>query len=166
MNSIQPVVLGDDRVFISSELQNGCALLRVSPPDSGSSSTHGAWRRCGKTRIWPPATPIRSRMARAFSACTTCKACSHAWTPTTGKVKWKGDRDGPGQLLLAGHHLLLVNGDSGEVALFETETPTCTELARYPLFNDKTWNTPALAGDQLFVRNQATIVCLQLPRQQ
>ena len=27
---------------------------------------------------------------------------------------------------------------------------------------DKTWNTPALASDQLFIRNQAEIVCIKL----
>src|SRR5207247_1843040 len=30
MNIIQPLVLSDDRVFISSETSNGCALLRVT----------------------------------------------------------------------------------------------------------------------------------------
>ena len=55
------------------------------------------------------------------------------------------------------------NGDTGDVTLFGTDG---TELARQRVFDkqDKTWNTPALAGDQLFVRNQSAIVCLKLPR--
>ena len=71
----------------------------------------------------------------------------------TGKVKWRGEREGPGQLLLADGLLLVVNGDLGEVALFETDPATCNELARQPLLNDKTWNTPALGG--------RSIVCAQ-----
>ena len=82
----------------------------------------------------------------------------------TGKVKWRGEREGPGQLLLADRVLLVVNGDNGQVALFATDSLTCHELARHRLWEDKTWNTPALAGDQLFVRNQAQIVCLRLPQ--
>ncbi len=36
MNSIQPLVLGDDRVFISSEQQNGCSVVRVQAPAPSS----------------------------------------------------------------------------------------------------------------------------------
>ena len=31
------------------------------------------------------------------------------------------------------------------------------------VFNEKTWNTPALAGKQLFLRNQSEMACLELP---
>ena len=84
----------------------------------------------------------------------------------TGKLKWQGDREGPGQLLLADGVLIVVNGDNGDVALFDPNAETCTELARRSTLEkrDKTWNTPALAGDQLFVRNQAEIACWKLPR--
>jgi outer membrane protein assembly factor BamB len=164
MNSIQPVVLGDDRVFISSELPNGCALLRVKAPSGGSSAwtVETLWQNKNlAARYANPVTDGKSVFGlHNMQGVLTCLDAA------TGKVKWKGEREGPGQMLLAGRHLLVVNGDKGEVALFDTTTSGCTELARYPLFNDKTWNTPAVAGKQLFVRNQASIVCLELPQQQ
>jgi len=74
-----------------------------------------------------------------------------------GSIKWRGSEEGPGQLLLVGATLLVTNGDTGAIKLFATDTEECTELAHFPLLNEKTWNTPALAGDQLFVRNQYEI---------
>jgi hypothetical protein len=37
------------------------------------------------------------------------------------------------------------------------------EVARFTVFENKTWNPPALAGDLLFVRNDKEAACLQLP---
>jgi outer membrane protein assembly factor BamB len=163
MNSIQPVVLGNDRVFISSELQNGCVMLSVKAPDHASSSPWSVetlWQNKNlAARYANPVTDGKDIFGlHNMQGVLTCLDAE------TGKVKWKGDREGPGQLLLAGRVLLVVNGDYGEVALFATDSSTCNELARYRLFGDKTWNTPALAGDQLFVRNQAKIACLRLPQ--
>ena len=46
MNSIQPVVVGSDRVFISSELDNGAALLHVKAPanDKNAWSAEVVWK--------------------------------------------------------------------------------------------------------------------------
>jgi outer membrane protein assembly factor BamB len=165
MNSIQPVLLGKDRVFISSEQKNGCTLIRVKPPENGKDSwnTEIVWHN--KNLAARYANPVTNgKSIFGLSGLQGTLTCLDA---DTGKVKWKGDREGPGQLLLAENALIVINGDFGDVALFDAESPsTCNELARRPVFDkrDKTWNTPALAGDQLFVRNQAHIVCLKLPR--
>jgi outer membrane protein assembly factor BamB len=168
MNSIQPVVLGKDRVFISSELKNGCAMLRVKPdtlssilPTNLRWSVEVVWQNKNlAARYANPVTDGKSIFGlHNLQGVLTCLDAN------TGEVKWKGEREGPGQLLLAENALIVVNGDRGEVALFDPDGSACTELARYPAFEKraKTWNTPALAGDQLFVRNQAHIVCLKLP---
>ena len=52
----------------------------------------------------------------------------------------------------------------GAVHLVAADPAEGKELARLEVFNYKTWNTPALAGDQLFLRNQREIACLKLPR--
>jgi len=162
MNSIQPVVLSGDRVFISSEQTIGCAMLRIVAPADPSQSWNAETLWHNKNLAARYANPVTDGKSifglHGLQGVFTCLDAD------TGKVRWKGNREGPGQLLLAGDLLLLVNGDKGEVALFDTQASTCTELARMPVLNDKTWNTPALVGDQLFVRNQAKIACLKLPR--
>lgn len=173
MNSIQPVILGKDRVFISSEQKNGCAMLRVTPPDNSDPKSSVEKFTWTAEVVWQNknlaaryANPVSDGKSifglHALQGVLTCLDAR------TGKVKWKGEREGPGQLLLAENALIVINGDKGDVALFDPEAAsTCSELARRPVFEkenrDKTWNTPALAGDQLFVRNQAHIVCMKLP---
>ncbi len=164
MNSIQPVILGNDRVFISSELKNGCAMLRVKPPESDKApwNVEVVWQNKNlAARYANPVSDGKSIFGlHALQGVLTCLDAE------TGRVQWKGEREGPGQLLLAENAVIVVNGDTGDVALFDPgSASSCNELARHPAFEkrDKTWNTPALAGDELFVRNQAHIVCLKLP---
>ena len=136
------------------------ALLHVKGPASSNAwSVETVWQN--KNLAARYATPVTD--GKSIFGLDNMQGVLTCLDVETGNVKWKGGREGPGQLLLAGHTLLLVNGDNGEVALFATDSPTCKELARFATFNDKTWNTPALAGDQLFVRNQAEIECLKLP---
>jgi outer membrane protein assembly factor BamB len=161
MNSIQPVVLGNDRVFISSEQDKGCALVRVKAPDNNATawSVELVWANNNlAARFANPVTD--GKHIYGLNNTLGVLTCLDA---ATGKVQWKGERLGPGQLLLTDGALLVTNGDTGDVMLFGLDG---TELARHRAFDkqDKTWNTPALAGDQLFVRNQAEIVCLKLPR--
>jgi outer membrane protein assembly factor BamB len=82
-----------------------------------------------------------------------------------GQLLWKGERCGPGQMLLVGDMLLVVNA-KGAVQLFDPKAGDAVELSRYELLDPatKTWNTPALAGNELFVRNQREIACYRLPR--
>ena len=80
-----------------------------------------------------------------------------------GKLRWSGERYGPGQMLMVNDVLLIVS-DKGEVSLLATDTEEPKVLARFQALEGKTWNTPALAGDQLFIRNQNEIVCIKLPR--
>jgi outer membrane protein assembly factor BamB len=166
MNSIQPVVLGTDRVFISSELSNGCAMLRVKAPanDKAPWSVEVLWenKRLAARYANPVSDGKNIYGLHHTGGVLTCLNASD------GTLKWKGERCGPGQMLLADGVLLVVNGDTGDVKLFETDSQTCSEIARLHVFEpkkrDKTWNTPALAGDQLFVRNQREIACWKLPR--
>ena len=84
----------------------------------------------------------------------------------TGKRLWrergeKGDF-GAGQILRAGDTLLICT-DRGEVVLAAAEPQKYRELGRVRLLDHKkTWNTPALAGRQLFLRNHQELACFEL----
>ena len=69
---------------------------------------------------------------------------------------------GHGQLLRAGN-LLIVQAESGEVALVEATPEKYHELATLPALSSKTWNNPALAGHLLLVRNDQEAACYELP---
>jgi hypothetical protein len=81
---------------------------------------------------------------------------------STGARCWKGGRYGYGQLILV-DDLLLIQGESGEVALVETSPARFQELGRFAALKQRTWNHPALAGRLLLVRNDREAACYALP---
>ena len=81
----------------------------------------------------------------------------------TGDRKWKDGRYGHGQLFLV-DDLLVVQTAQGPIALAEANPAEYREVARLSGLNAKTWNTPALAGEFLLVRNDQKAVCYQLPK--
>lgn len=82
--------------------------------------------------------------------------------PVDGKRQWKRGRYGHGHTLLISD-VLLVLTESGEIVLVEPDSENHTEHARFAALDRHTWNTPALAGHSLFVRNDREAACYELP---
>ena len=155
MNIMQPLVLGEDQVFISSEMSNGCALLQVKKKGE----------RWAVDTVWKNKL-FGARFANPVAADGHIYGLSNGiltcLEQETGKRTWKGGRFGSGQVLLAGKSLLITS-EMGEVMLMAADPKEYRELARMTVFSGKTWNTPALAGNQLFVRNHREMACYELP---
>ena len=78
-----------------------------------------------------------------------------------GQRVWKGGRYAQGQILGVGD-LLLVQAESGAVALVEATPAGHRELGRFSALKDKTWNNPSLYGRFLLVRNAEQAACYEL----
>jgi outer membrane protein assembly factor BamB len=79
-----------------------------------------------------------------------------------GRHFWKEGRYGHGQGLLVGDVFLLMS-EQGKVILLKPTHEGPGELAQHAVFEAKTWNPIALAGDLLLVRNDREAACLRLP---
>ena len=79
----------------------------------------------------------------------------------TGQRMWKDGRFGHGQALLVGRVILMM-AENGEVVLVEPNPEGLKVVGRLPVFETKTWNPPALAGDYLILRNDREAACFQL----
>jgi outer membrane protein assembly factor BamB len=79
-----------------------------------------------------------------------------------GRRVWADGHYGSGQLVLAGD-VLVITSETGKLALAAADPAEYRELGSVPVFKDRTWNTPALAGKQLFLRNHREMACLELP---
>ena len=156
MNSIQPLVVGDNEVFISSELMNGGAVLRVRHQADQDWTTEVVWKNRELCTKYANPVLVDDHLYGLRDGLLVCVEAK------TGKLCWSGKRYGMGQLLAAEKKLIVVT-DQGEIVLLAADASGPRELGRLEVFDYKTWNTPALAGNQLFLRNERDMACVELP---
>lgn len=154
----QPVVLPGDHVFLSAAYSSGDALIHVKRSADGGFETELVWQK----------NTLKSKFANVlvqgdylYGLDARLLVCIE-WR--TGERKWKvraGDY-GHGQLLMVGDNIL-IQAESGELALVKATPEKFQELARIVVFEDRTWNNPALSGKYLLLRNHLEAVCFELP---
>ena len=59
--------------------------------------------------------------------------------------------------------MLLIQAEPGQIVLADANPSAFREMGKLEALSSKTWNTPALAGDLLLVRNDQEAVCYRLP---
>lgn len=162
VNASQPLLIGDNRVFISTGYGTGAAVIELTPAAGGA----GLAPRFRVREVWR-----NIRMKNQFTSSVlhdghiygldeAILACLDA---NTGDVKWKGGRYGYGQVMLADGHLIVLT-EGGDMALVRATPGTHQEIAKFPLFDGKTWNHPAISNGILLVRNLAEMAAFDLRR--
>ncbi|HVQ13091.1 MAG TPA: PQQ-binding-like beta-propeller repeat protein [Vicinamibacterales bacterium] len=154
INAAQPVIIGDNRVFVSASYGAGSAMIELS--GSGDHfSVREVWRN--------------NRMKNRFSGSVLRDGVIYgldegilaAIDAETGELKWKGGRYGYGQVVLAGENLIVLTED-GDLALVRANPERHEEISRFAVLAGKTWNVPAIAGGYLLVRNLAEMAAFDL----
>jgi outer membrane protein assembly factor BamB len=145
INAAQPLVVGENRVFVSSGYGTGAAVIELTAMDRGF-SVREVWRNI---RMKNQFTSSVLHEGFIYGLDESILACVDA---ATGDLKWKGGRYGYGQVLLASGHLIVLTED-GDLALVRATPERHEEIVRFPALEGKTWNHPALAGGYLLVRN-------------
>jgi outer membrane protein assembly factor BamB len=141
----QPLVLGDDRVFLSAAYGHGAAAFEVIR-EGAVFSTRTLWQN---TRMKNKFTSSVLHQGYIYGLDEAILACLDA---ATGELKWKAGRYGYGQIMLAGDHLIVLAED-GDIALVRATPEKHEELARFAAISGKTWNHPIIVGGRLIVRN-------------
>jgi outer membrane protein assembly factor BamB len=152
----QPVLLDEDRVFVTAGYGMGCEMLQVRPREDGKLTARSLWKNM---RLKAQFNSIAVRDGYLYGLDDGMLACVDA---ASGTRRWKEARFGSGQTLLA-DDLILVQGEGGPIALCKASPDACRELGRIPALSSKTWNHPTLAGRYLLVRNDREAVCYELP---
>lgn len=156
VNASQPLVIGDNRLFVSSGYGTGAALIEVAPGDSGL-SVREVWRT---NRMKNQFTSSVLHEGFIYGLDESILACLDA---STGDLKWKGGRYGYGQVLLASGHLIVLS-EQGDLALVRATPERHEEIARFPMLDGKTWNHPAMADGYLLIRNISEMAAFDLRR--
>ena len=146
VNAGQPIVIGDNRVFVSSGYGGGAAVVELTRSDSAGFQVREVWRNI---RMKNQFTSSVLHEGFIYGLDESILACLDA---ATGELKWKGGRYGYGQVLLASGHLIVL-GEEGDLVLVRASPDRHQELARFPALEGKTWNHPAMSDGILLVRN-------------
>ena len=153
----QALVIGPNRLFISKGYGIGAAAFDITPGADGAWTVKEAWRN--KAGLKTKFTNVAVHNGHLYGLSDGILECLRA---SDGKRMWKGGRYDQGQLLRVGD-LLVVQSEPGDVVLVEATPEAHREVARLSALSEQTWNSPAIAGDRLLVRNAVEAVCYQLP---
>lgn len=163
VNVAQPIVVAaspsesasSGYVLVSSGYDVGTALLKIER-NQGNWTVSEAWK----------SRQLKSKMSNfvvheghIYGLDNGILACLEL---KDGQRKWKGGRYGHGQMLLVDKHLL-IQSETGEIVLVDTNPNEHRELAKLAALNSKTWNHAALAGNLLIVRNDREAAAFELP---
>jgi outer membrane protein assembly factor BamB len=152
----QPLVIDDSRVLLSKGYGTGAKLLDIRHED-------GEWM---VDEVWSNESALKTK----FTNCVVSDGYIFGLSDgilecvdlETGDRQWKRGRYRQGQLLLVGKKLL-ITAEDGEVVLVPASPQKFEEVASLPVIGDVSWNTAALSGDRLLMRNSDEVACVILP---
>jgi outer membrane protein assembly factor BamB len=145
VNAAQPIVIGGNRVFMSSGYDHGAVVIEVA-----MSGDRGTVREVWKNnRMKNQFTSSVLHDGYIYGLDESILACLNA---EDGTLMWKGGRYGYGQIALASGHIIVLTED-GDMALVRATPEKHDELARFPVLDGKTWNHPAFSDGRLLIRN-------------
>lgn len=150
-----PLIVSTNRVLFSSGYGVGSELLEIARQTNDALTARSLWK---STRLKSKFSHLFSRNGCVLGLDDGIFACLSL---EDGRLLWKEGRYGHGQGLLVGD-LYLLMAESGELVLLRPTAAAPDELARFRVFNSKTWNPIALSGERLLVRNDQEVVCLRL----
>ena len=154
VNAAQPLIVGDNRFFISAGYGHGAAVAEVGR--SGDRFTaRTVWE---SNRMKNKFNSSVLHEGHVYGLDEAILACIDA---ETGEQKWKGGRYGYGQLLLADGHLVVIT-EQGDLVLVKATPDSHEELVRFSAIRGKTWNVPAMASGRLIVRNTREMACYRI----
>jgi outer membrane protein assembly factor BamB len=170
-NVAQPLPLSADRLLVSSGYGVGSKMLRLVSTasksfggKSGTPSAEGPGKLSAEL-IWE-SPRLKAKFANfvehegyVYGLDDGTMVCLD---PETGERCWKQGRYGHGQMILA-DDLLIVQTEYGDIVLIEPQPDRLVELHRFNVLEGKSWNSPALAGNLLLVRNNHEAACYELP---
>jgi len=157
VNAATPLVIGD-LIFISAEYGPGAGVLRVE----GSMLTE-LWTSDEVLSNHYATSVYRDGYLFGFHGRQEFGPSFRAVELRTGKVRWSQDKFNAGSVMLAGDRLLILR-ETGELILAEASPDAFRPVARAQILPATVRAFPALADGLLYVRNEKTLVALDLRR--
>ena len=154
INVAQPLVVADNRVYLSSSYGHGAAVVELTPRGEGF-ETRAVWANARMKNKFNSAVFYEGMIYGLDDGILACVDAA------SGDLKWKGGRYGYGQLLLATGHLVVLT-EEGDVVLVRATPESHQEVASFHALKGKTWNIPAISDGLLLVRNELEMAAYRI----
>jgi outer membrane protein assembly factor BamB len=155
VNVATPLVVGD-RIFVSAEYGPGAGVLRID----GQTLTD-LWTSDDVLSNHYATSVYRDGILYGFHGRQEFGPSLRAVEFSTGKVRWSLDQFRAGSIMLAGDRLLIMR-EGGELVVAESSPDAFKPIARAQILPATVRAFPALANGLLYVRNETTLICLDL----
>jgi outer membrane protein assembly factor BamB len=155
VNAATPLVIGD-LIFVSAEYGPGAAVFRVE-----GSMLIELWTSDDVLSNHYATSIQRDGFLYGYHGRQEFGPSFRAVELRTGKVRWTQDRFNAGSVMLAGDRLLVMR-ETGELILAAASPDAFKPIARAQVLPAVVRAFPALADGLFYVRNEKTLVCLDL----
>jgi outer membrane protein assembly factor BamB len=155
VNAATPIIVGDE-IFVSAQYGPGAGVLRVN----GSQLTE-VWTSDDVLSNHYATSVFYNGYLYGFHGRQEFGPSFRAVEFQTGTVKWSQEQFRAGSVLLAGDRLLITR-EGGELILASASPQAFKPIARAQILQGVVRPYPALADGLLYVRNENTLVCLDL----
>ncbi|HXR45473.1 MAG TPA: PQQ-binding-like beta-propeller repeat protein, partial [Pseudolysinimonas sp.] len=155
VNAATPLVVGDS-IFVSAQYGPGAGVLRVE-----GSKLVDVWASDEAMSNHYATSVYHDGHLYGFHGRQEFGPSLRAVEFKTGTVKWSQDQFRAGSVTLAGDKLLIVR-ESGEMVLAQASPRAFRPLARAQVLPGVVRPLPAIADGFVYVRNENTLVCLDL----
>jgi outer membrane protein assembly factor BamB len=149
-----PLLVGDDRVFVSSMGDTGCVMLRMIKTASGF-EVEELWKNRNMRNHFNSSVLVGDYIYGFDNATLKCLSAED------GELMWAKRGFGKGSVVVSGDHLLVL-GDKGKVALVKANPAEYRERGSYQALEGKSWTAPSMTGGRLYLRNLTEMTCLDL----
>ena len=158
VNAATPLVVGD-LIFLSAEYGPGAGVLRVD-----GANLVELWSSDESLSNHYATSVHRDGILYGYHGRQEFGPSLRAVELRTGKVRWSEERFRAGSITLAGERLLIVR-ERGELILAPASPDGFKPIARAQVLQGTVRAYPALADGYVYLRNDDTLVCLDLRRE-
>ena len=152
VNAATPILVSNDKIFISTAYDRGCALLQVTNA-GGNVAVQEVWLSKGMKNHFNSSILYKDHLYGFDNAVLKCIDTS------TGEEKWQKGGFGKGSLIFADGNLIVL-GERGQLLLVEATPDQYKEKASFQILQGKCWTEPTLSDGKLYLRNQKEMLCL------
>jgi outer membrane protein assembly factor BamB len=157
VNAATPLVVGDS-IFVSAQYGPGAGVLRVE-----GSKLIDVWASDEAMSNHYATSVYYDGYLYGYHGRQEFGPSLRAVDFKTGAVKWNQDQFRAGSITLAGDKLLIMR-EGGEMILAPASPQAFKPLARAQVLPGVVRPLPAIADGFVYVRNENTLVCLDLRR--